>query len=133
LSEVTVMTEFSHAIAGRLLPVGNQDRRRDRNRRQPHSASGAGSQRATRLMKARRRQPGDFPTKSVARQRMNIVEVDDAIAGNMILVDSQLQFRDQPTASPRQCRHHDSPNPLSHWIPGEDQNGSVAARGCGKP
>jgi hypothetical protein len=64
---------------------------------------------------------------------MDVVEVDDAIARNIILVDCQLQFRDQPTSSPCQCRHHDRPNPVSHWIPGEDQNGPIAARGCGKP
>jgi hypothetical protein len=64
---------------------------------------------------------------------MEIVEVDDAIAGNVILVDCQLQFRDQPAASPCQCRHHDCPNPVSDRIPGEDQNGPVAPWGCGKP
>jgi hypothetical protein len=64
---------------------------------------------------------------------MVVVEVDDAIAGNMILVDGQFQFRRQPTASPCQIRHRESPNPISDWVPGEDQYGSVAARGSGKP
>jgi hypothetical protein len=49
---------------------------------------------------------------------MDVIEVDDAIAGNMILGDCQLQFRDQATAGPGQCRHHDSPDPISHWVPG---------------
>jgi hypothetical protein len=41
-------------------------------------------------MKARGRQSGDPATKGVARQGVDIVEVDDAIAGNMIFVDGQL-------------------------------------------
>jgi hypothetical protein len=41
---------------------------------------------------------------------MDIVEVDDTIAG-----------------SARQCRHHDGTNPVSHRIPGEDQEGPFAS------
>jgi hypothetical protein len=57
---------------------------------------------------------------------MKGAEADDAIAGNMILVDRQFQSRRQPTASARQIRHHESPNPVSHRIPGENQHGPVA-------
>ncbi len=56
---------------------------------------------------------------------MKIVKVDDVIAWNMILFDCQLQFGNQPAASPWQRGHHDGANPISHWIAGEDEDGSV--------
>jgi hypothetical protein len=65
-------------------------------------------------MKPRRRQSGDSPTKSVARQGMKVVEVDDAIAGEH---------------DPGRPSHHESLNTVSHRIPDENQHGPIAPRG----
>lgn len=64
---------------------------------------------------------------------MNIVEVDDAVAGNVIVGGCEFEFGHQSATSARQSRHYNRAYPVCDGVSGEHQYRAVSARGGGKP
>lgn len=61
---------------------------------------------STCLSKPRRFERGDLPPESVTWNRVDVVEVDDAIGGNTV-VGRQFKLRDQTSDHPRDGCHDD--------------------------
>ncbi len=97
------------------------------------SASGACAKRAAGFVQAAWGQTGDPAPKRGARQCVNVVEVDDAVAWHSILGGGQLQFGHEPAAGAGQSRYDNCSDPFCDRISGEYEHGPVTAGGSNEP
>lgn len=79
------------------------------------------------------RQSRDAASECGARQCVQVVEVNDAVAWHLVVGDGQFQFGYQAPTGTGQCGDDDRADPVHNGISGEDEYWPVAARGGGKP
>jgi hypothetical protein len=64
---------------------------------------------------------------------MNVVEVDDAVARDMIIGGRQLQLGYEASAGTGQCHHDDGADAACYWVSGENEDRPVTAWRGGEP
>lgn len=79
------------------------------------------------------RQASDPASQGRARQRMNVVEIDDAIAWHAVVGGGQSQLGHQSSTGAGQCCYDDRADPVGNRISRENENGPVTAGCRGEP
>ncbi len=69
---------------------------------------------------------GDLSPKGGTRNRVDVVEVDDAVRRNSV-VRCQRELRHKIADRPGDGCDHNRPDSISHGVAGENQHGAVAA------
>src|SRR6266508_3424882 len=73
----------------------------------------------------------DQPPEGVARDRMDVVEVDHAVGGNAVTPSEQVELRDKASPCARECCDDDGADALGDWVAGEDEDWTITTRrGC---
>ena len=96
-------------------------------------AAGGVSQDAARFGHAGGPELGDTPSKRVFGQGVQVVEVGDTSCGHSVEVWCQFQLGDQAADDARDGSDHNRTDPISDWVPSENQYRAITTRSSGEP
>src|SRR5581483_8567925 len=97
------------------------------------SAADRVAERPTSLSHPRPRERGYAAPECRSRDRVDVVEVHDAVGGYGVVLDREYQLRDETTAGPRECRHDNRADPIRDRIPGQHEDRAITPGRRGEP
>ena len=97
------------------------------------STSGGVAQALAALSEPRGFELDDVSAKGVSGNRVDIVEVDDAIRWDAVIGGCEFEFGDESSNGARDRRHDDGSDAIGDWVSGEHEYWAIAAGCRGEP